>query len=292
MASEFRYSDKNPSHPVAYASFYAMHTRVETVLTDLDEDTARRLTAQIESDVKAMERLFNRFDDASPLAVVNARAAREAVETGDELFMALELCEAFRRGTDGYFDITTSTGAASGNAAGYMLDPSAHTVRFAREGIRLDLGGFAKGYALERVRRRVAEEGIVSGVLNFGNSSIAALGHHPYGEWWAIGVEHTKIRSAVAHEFRLHDSALSVSGRSPKGEYHIVNPLTGAAVAGEELVAVEGRSALVAEVLSTALYAAPKTQRAAIMRQYDGYAATELYCRESGSCEIRRIDCN
>lgn len=291
MASEFRYSDKNPSHPVAYACFHAMHTRMEAVLADVDETAARRLTEEIGAEVKALERLFNRFDDASPLAVINARAAREAVDAGDELFMALELCEAFRKGTGGYFDITTSTGSG-GKTSGYALDPSAHTVRFTREGIMLDMGGFAKGYALERVRRRVADAGITCGVLNFGNSSIAALGHHPYGEWWPIGVEHTKMRSVMAHEFHLCDRALSISGRSPEGEYHIVNPLTGATVAGEELIAVEGRSALVAEVLSTALYAAPKALRAAIVGQYEGYAATELYCREGGSCEIRRINCD
>lgn len=290
MASEFRYSDKNPCHPVAYAGFYAMHTHMETVFADVDEKRARELAADIEAEVKALERLFNRFDDTSPLAVINARGAREAVAVDDEMFMALELCEAFRRGTGGYFDIATSTsaGAAEGTVS-YLLDPAAHTVRLTREGVQLDMGGFAKGYALEKARRRAEEAGVESGVLNFGNSSVAALGHHPYGEWWSIGVEHTRIQSAAAHEFRLRDSALSVSGRSPRGEYHIVNPMTGAAVAGEELVTVEGRSALVAEVLSTALYAAPKSKREAVMAQYEGYTALELYCRDGGGCEIYRI---
>lgn len=289
MASEFRYSDKNPCHPVAYASFYAMHTRIETVFADVDEKRARELNESIETEVKALERLFNRFDDTSPLAVVNARGAREAVAVDDELFMALELCETFRRGTGGYFDITASTDATATGTASYILDPAAHTVRLTHEGVRLDLGGFAKGYALEKARRRAAEAGVTSGVLNFGNSSVAALGHHPYGEWWPIGVEHTKIRSAIAHEFRLRDGALSISGRSTRGEYHIINPMTGAAVAGEELISVEGRSALVAEILSTALFAAPKSKREAVTAQYEGYTASELRCRDGGGCEIYRI---
>lgn len=289
MASEFRYSDKNPDHPVAYAGFYAMHTRIETVVTDIDEERARELADSIEAEVKSLERLFNRFDDTSPLAVVNARGAREAVAVDDELFMALELCEAFRRGTGGYFDIATSTSAAAAGRTSCILDPAAHTVRLAGDDVRLDLGGFAKGYALERAQRLAVDAGVENGVLNFGNSSVAALGRHPYGEWWSIGVEHTKIQSVAAHEFRLRDSALSVSGRSPRGEYHIVNPMTGAAVAGDELIAVEGRSALVAEVLSTALYAAPRAKREAVMAQYEGYAALELWCRDGGGCEIYRI---
>jgi len=266
-----------------------MHTRIETVMTDIGEERARELAGNIENEVRSLERLFNRFDDASPLAVVNARGAQEAVEVGDELFMALELCEAFRRSTGGYFDIATSTSTAAAGMASCILDPATHTVRLTRSDVRLDMGGFAKGYALERARRLAADAGVRNGVLNFGNSSVAALGRHPYGEWWSIGVEHTKIQSAAAHEFRLRDSALSVSGRSARGEYHIVNPMTGAAVAGDGLITVEGRSALVAEVLSTALYAAPRPKRETIMAQYEGYTALELYCRDGGGCDIYRI---
>jgi thiamine biosynthesis lipoprotein ApbE len=93
----------------------------------------------------------------------------------------------------------------------------------------------------------------------------------------------------MAHDVHLCDNAMSVSGRTPRGEYHIINPHTGGTVAGEELILVEGRSALVAEVLSTALYAAPRAERAEIMKSYDGYRATELYCRAGGTTEAREL---
>jgi thiamine biosynthesis lipoprotein len=151
------------------------------------------------------------------------------------------------------------------------------------------LGGFAKGYAAESVRRIFEREGVKQAVINFGNSSIVAMGHHPYGEWWPIGVEHRKVRSAVAREVRLKDSAMSMSGQAENDEYHIVNPMTGDYAMGEELILVEGRSALVAEVLSTALYAAPRNMRKTIMAQYEGYVASEIYCRADGSTECREI---
>ena len=44
-----------------------------------------------------------------------------------------------------------------------------------------------------------------------------------------------------------------------------------------------------AEVLSTALYAAPRNRRNAIMAQYEGYVASEIYCRADGSTECREI---
>ncbi|MBO5400009.1 MAG: FAD:protein FMN transferase [Alistipes sp.] len=284
---EFRFSDKNPLHPISLFSFDAMHTRIEVLLTGIGESAGRSLAERVEQECRQMEHRFNCHDLKSPLAVVNSLAAERKVEVDDELFMALELCEVFRRGTAGYFDIATDSARAGERS--YQLDAKAHTVSLSREGIRLDMGGFAKGFALERIRKMLAEEGVETALMNFGNSSVAALGHHPYGEWWAVGVEHTKVRGSMAYEVHLDGGAMSVSGRSTDGRYHIVNPATGGTVAAEELILVEGRSALVVEVLSTALYAAPRAQRGAIIGQYDGYRATEIYCRAGGGVELREI---
>ena len=264
-----------------------MHTRIEMVAVGQQECAGRELAQQLEAEVKAMERRFNRFDSRSPLAVLNTRAATQEVEVDDELFLALELCEAFRRGTAGYFDVATDT-SVKGQVS-YMLNPDKHTVRYTSSGVALDMGGFAKGFALERVRKMVTDAGVESAVINFGNSSVAAIGHHPYGEWWPVGVEHTRVSGVMVREVHLCDSAMSVSGRTPSGEYHIVNPHTGAKVAQDEMIVVEGRSPLVAEILSTALYAAPRPERGVILRQFEGYMATEVYCGQGGA-ECRKIE--
>ena len=290
--AEISYSRKNPDYPIVYASFGAMHTRVELLAVGLGEEQGRGLMAEAEREVKRLERLFNRFDSRSPLAVVNMTAIGQSVKVDDELFMALELCEVFRRATAGYFDVTAADdGVETGcdGSGGYALDGKEHSVRILREGARIDLGGFAKGYAAESVRRIFEQADVRQAVINFGNSSIVAMGHHPYGEWWPIGIEHRKVKSAVAREVKLKDGAMSVSGRAESGEYHIIDPMTGNRAVGEELIVVEGRSALVAEMLSTALYAAPRNRRAAIMAQYDGYVASEIYCRADGTTECREI---
>lgn len=290
--AEISYSRKNPDYPIVYASFGAMHTRVELLAVGLGEEEGRGLMAEAEREVKRLERLFNRFDSRSPLAVVNMTAIGQSVKVDDELFMALELCEVFRRATAGYFDVTAAddgVDAVSDGSGGYALDGKEHSVRILREGARIDLGGFAKGYAAESVRRIFEQAEVRQAVINFGNSSIVAMGHHPYGEWWPIGIEHRKVKSAVAREVKLKDGAMSVSGRAESGDYHIIDPMTGNRAVGEELIVVEGRSALVAEMLSTALYAAPRNRRAAIMAQYEGYVASEIYCRADGTTECREI---
>lgn len=290
--AEISYSRKNPDYPIVYATFGAMHTRVELLAVGLDEEQGRGLMAEAEREVKRLERLFNRFDSRSPLAVVNMTAIEQSVKVDDELFMALELCEVFRRATAGYFDVTAAddgVDVVSDGSGGYALDGKEHSVRILREGARIDLGGFAKGYAAESVRRIFEQADVRQAVINFGNSSIVAMGHHPYGEWWPIGIEHRKVKSVVAREVKLKDGAMSVSGRAESGDYHIIDPMTGNRAVGEELIVVEGRSALVAEMLSTALYAAPRNRRAAIMAQYEGYVASEIYCRADGTTECREI---
>ena len=289
--AQFRYSDKNPLHPISFFEFDAMHTRIEVLLTGLSCEQGESLAQEVERRVLDMERRFNRFDVKSPLSVLNARAAAESVEVDDELFMALELCEVFRVATRGYFSVAAGVAGMAGVAQGvpYELDGAKHCVKCA-EGVRLDMGGFAKGFALEQVLKLVRESGAAAGLLNFGNSSVAAIGHHPYGEWWSVGVENQVRRGEMAFEVHLCDSAMSVSGRAPSGEYHIVNPHTGARIAQDEMILVEGRSPLVAEVLSTALYAAPRSERGAILKQFEGYSATEIFCSKSGGVERRKIE--
>ena len=287
MAAGFRYSDKNALHPISFVELDAMHTHIELLLTGLKREQGERFAQEAEQRIKDMERRFNRHDMKSPLAVVNSRAAAEQVGVDDELFMALELCEVFRVATNGYFSVATNTVGVE--RVPYILDGVTHSVKFSVDGVQLDMGGFAKGFALDQVLKLSRESGAASALLNFGNSSVAAVGHHPYGEWWAVGVENIVQRGTLAYEAHLCDGAMSVSGRTPAGEYHIVDPHTGLKVVQDGVIVVEGRSALVAEVLSTALYAAPQSERKNIMQQFEGYVAMEIVCHKGGGVEKRVI---
>ena len=102
MAFEFEHSAKNPLHPVSYLKMRAMHSRLEIVWTGQQEISAQDLAQKIHESMLSMEREFNRFSEKSPLSVINLKASREDVCIGEDLFMALELCEAFRRGTRAY----------------------------------------------------------------------------------------------------------------------------------------------------------------------------------------------
>ena len=275
---EFVYSTKNPSVPTAYSRLDAMHTRCEILLPFLEEASARNLVDSVWDLVREADRRYNRFLPGSALSEVNRKASGEAVVVDEELFMVLQLCETFRKATGGFFDV--SAGSRVPDRV-LVMDASAHTVRFSRPGMRLDLGGFVKGFVLEKAVRMVAEAA-GSALLSFGGSSVAAVGKHPLGAPWPVSVAHGYYADRTAHTFPLEDAALSVSGKDPHGRGHIVDPVTGNTLEKEGLVAVTGPSAMVTEVLSTALWVAPAERRGEMLAAFDGYRAWEILCRTDG----------
>lgn len=275
---EFIYSTRNPSVPTAYSRLDAMHTQCEILLPFLPEDEARALVDSVWERVREADRRYNRFLPGSVLAEVNRKAAGEAVPVDEELFMILQLCETFRKATSGYFDVTAGSRVPD---RAVLLDASAHTVRFSRPGMGLDLGGFVKGFVLEQVVREVSARA-ESALLSFGGSSVAAVGRHPLDAPWPVAVAHSYYPNRTAHTFQLEGGALSVSGKDPHGRGHIIDPATGNTLEKGGLVAVTGPSAMVTEVLSTALWVAPAERRGDILAAFDGYRASEVRCLTDG----------
>ena len=282
---EFTYSTRNPSVPVAYSRLDAMHTSCEVLLPFLPEADARALVEGIWDLVQETDRRYNRFRAGSALSEVNRRAGTESVEVDEELFLILQLCETFRKATGGFFDISAGSRVPDRSV---VLDAAAHSVRFSRPGMWLDLGGFVKGYVLEQAVRKVTAVTDCA-LLSFGGSSTAAVGGHPLGEPWPVAVAHTYYPGRTAHTFALKDEALSVSGKGSRGRGHIVDPVTGNTLEREGLVAVTGPSALVTEVLSTALWVAPAQRRGEILAAFDGYRASEIRCLTDGQALILNV---
>ena len=218
----------------AGAASIVMGTRLELVICGLQEEASRRLWNAIITRFAELEKVFNRFDPESGVSVWNSgrheNAARELVE-------AIQLCGIYKERTGGVFDI-------------------------AHAGL-LDFGGFAKGYALKWAGTFLRAEGAGCAFVNFGNSSILAIGEHPGGGGWKVSLPNPWTGLAV-DEFSLTDTALSVSGNSPKYVGHIVNPLTGQKDISRKMSSVVCRDPLDAEILSTAAIAATPAQSEAI----------------------------
>jgi thiamine biosynthesis lipoprotein len=287
---EFVFSRKNPEAPVAYASFEAMHTVLEMVLVLPDDLLAKQIAEQVYRLIKELDGLFNRFDANSEIGMFNSRKKQICPISDKRVYMLLDYCEAYRKRTLGYFDITVQSRYESEHpATPYLLDERTRTISFGNSHTQLDLGGIAKGYALEEIRQLLASYSIGRALVNFGNSSVLAIGTHPYGAYWPVAVELVAQSGVSACNFELADNALSVSGLPPQKKRHIKNPLTNEYVAAKELIAVKGKSPMAAEALSTALYAAHGSDCPRIMDNYGGYEAYAIISGKGTETKMIKI---
>jgi thiamine biosynthesis lipoprotein len=170
-----------------------------------------------------------------------------------ELFDLLVTAKEYSSLTDGAFDITyASVGylydfrrhvrpdeahiRAALPAVNYehvLLDPARHTVRFTQKGVRIDLGGIAKGYAVDRGIEVLQKAGITHGYVSAGGDS-RVLGDR-FGKPWVVGIrDPQKGEGEVIARVPLVDAAISTSGDYERyfdedgvRYHHIIDPHTG-----------------------------------------------------------------
>ncbi len=213
----------------------------------------------------------------SDVVRVNVHAAAHAEPVDPEVFACLARARALSDATDGAFDVTVlpllrAWGAYPGLAylpsgrvdavgwGGLLLDPVQQAVRFRRAGMGIDLGGIAKGFALDRARAAVVAAGARDAILDLGGN-LALVGAGPAGGW-RIAVRDPADPDASLGVLALDaDQAVSTSGnyerdfategwRTPS---HVFDPRTGRPVRGGLAVTVWAPDATTADALSTAL---------------------------------------
>ncbi len=271
--------------PVTLAC-HAMATRFEVVLHG---DNAAALRAAGEEALRMVEQLegqLSLFRPSSEIAHLNTRAAREPVRVTPGLFALLQQAQKLHDESSGAFDITIAPlmrcwGFMGGDGRMprpeevaearvkvgmglVQLGPEDFTVRFAREGVMLDLGAIGKGYAVERAAEVLREAGVTSALLHGGTSTVQAIGQPPGEECWKIAIETPSPSSdtppTLLATVPLKDEALSVSGVwgnsfqvGGRTFGHIIDPRTGEPALGTVLAAVVLPSATETDALSTAL---------------------------------------
>jgi thiamine biosynthesis lipoprotein len=115
-----------------------------------------------------------------------------------------------------------------------ILNARERTIQFDRPGVELDLGGVAKGYAVDRVVTLLKRHGIERALINSGGSTLYGLGAPPGSEGWEVKIRDPIDPRKTAATVCLRNRALSVSGSDEKffeaggvRYSHVMNPRTG-----------------------------------------------------------------
>lgn len=193
--------------------------------------------------LKAIENKMNRFDPRSEISFINRVADVAPVIVSDDVFACLKLARKVSDITNGAFDITLSGGYKN-----IILDESKKTVRFLNPGIKINLDGIAKGFAVEETKRLLFKMGVKNGMINM-TSSIAVAGGS-----WKIGVKNPLKENDLLEVISLNtQEALSTSGNYEQGN-HILDPKTQKPVNSIISLTIWGQDAGFLDGLSTGLF--------------------------------------
>lgn len=270
--------------PDARADWFAreeaiMGTRIAVELWHDDPAAAGAAIDAVMAEMRRIDGLMSTYKPDSQVSRVNRDAAAGPVAVDPELADLIARALEFSALSGGAFDITyASVGylydyrehrhpsdaeiAAALPAVNWrhvVVDREASTVRFLRPDVRIDLGGIAKGHAVDRCAAILGARGIRHASVTAGGDS--RLVGDRRGRPWVIGIRHPDDRERVIARIPLEDAAISTSGDYERffdeggvRYHHIIDPKTGKSPHGVRSVTVIGPDATLTEGLTKSVF--------------------------------------
>ncbi|NLY10828.1 MAG: FAD:protein FMN transferase [Firmicutes bacterium] len=238
------------------------------------------IVEQAFNEIKRVEELFSRFLPASDVYKINVNAGKW-VGVSPEVIEVIEIGLKISGITNGAFDVTIgSLVTLWGFGTGDYRVPSEEELEqallkidynkiqinkktnevFIPEGFVIDLGGVAKGYAVDRATGVLKTNGIKHGMVNAGGD-IVTIGPKVDGSLWRVGVQDPINTTEILLVIPMKDSAIVTSGDYQRffiednvRYHHIIDPRTGYPAKGLTSVTVVAPSATEADLYSTAIF--------------------------------------
>jgi len=254
-------------------------TEVSVYLWHDDEVLGRQLVEDVFAEFVRIDELMSTYKDSSVISRVNREAASHPVAAGAELYSLVQRSLDISLLTRGAFDITydsvgqfydfrarkrpdDDTIARELERIDYryvLMDDDAETIAFAEPGVRINLGGIAKGYAVECAVAILRAHGVRNAIVTAGGDT-RLLGDRR-GQPWIVGVRDPRREGEVAVRIPLQDEAVSTSGDYERyfdeegvRYHHIIRPDTGRPADSVHSATIVGPDAVITDALSTSVF--------------------------------------
>ncbi len=237
-----------------------MSTRFRVVLLHSDQSYAQQAAAAAFAELDRIEGRLSRFVEDSDVSRINRLAIGHSTTVHPDTFDCLCIADRIRRETGGIFDVAYASTDRGGQIAGVPSDRFHLDVRRLRvtalvSGLRLDLGGIGKGFALDRLSALMKDWDLDAALWAAGTSTWLARGVPPNHSGWQLMIG----SDSRPEPFVLTRGAISASGTAVR-ESHLVDPRTGQAASPYCRVWVAAPTAAVADALSTAFFLMTDTE--------------------------------
>lgn len=224
---------------------------------------------------------------SSDISRINCLRPGQSARVGPWSMECLLLARRLYDETGGAFDVSLGTGLQS-----LELDPAGSAAIVHAPGVRLDLGGIGKGYALDRAAEMLEDWEITRALLHAGFSSVLALEAPPGREGWPMTISLPAAQSArVIERFQARRAAWGASGIRKKD--HILDPRTRKPVAARAAAWASGGLAPLAAVAAVAgIAASPCAAADALSTAFMIMTPDEIagFCRRHPGVEARILE--
>lgn len=261
---------------------FAMDTYITYSVVSDDEGLAKQGLDAIEKAFIEIDEMTNRFSADSQIFAVNAAAGREPVKVDEHLFSMVQTALTWSDKTDGAFNLLIGsvmnlwgferenpevpTREAIEKALLHtdytkiVLDEDASTIFLPEEGMIMDAGGVAKGYATDFAVLKLKELGIENALINAGGN-VYTMGKKEDGSVWRVGIQDPRDSQGLSGILQVSDKALVSSGdyqryfeKDGVRYHHILDPKTGFPARLCTGTTIVMDSATIADILSTTTF--------------------------------------
>lgn len=253
---------------------------ISVVADEEDELWANNCIDAAVAEIRRIEELLTTFNSRSQTNLINEYAGIHPVQVNEEVFRIIQRSKRISDLTQGAFDITYGsvdkklwnfdqhmTALPDAKTAKRMvrlinynniiLDEINFTVFLKEKGMRIGFGGIGKGYAAERAKYILKENGVESGIVN-ASGDLITWGLQPDGNPWTIGIADPDNTHHPFSYMNITDMAVATSGNYEKfimiggKKYsHTIDPKTGLPVQGIKSVTIISPNAEIADAMAT-----------------------------------------
>jgi len=257
-----------------------MGNRFEISVVSDDVLWAEERINEAVAEIQRIEKLFTTFDGSSQTNLINLNAGIQPVKVNKEVYELIARSLKISDLTQGAFDITygsldkrfwnfdinmtslpdPATAKKTVRLINYknvILDPKQQTVFLKEKGMRIGFGGIGKGYAADRAKHVLQQQGAKSGIVNAAGDLIT-WGMQPTGLPWTIGIADPNSKHHPFSYLNVSNMAVATSGNYEKyaiidrKKYsHTIDPKTGFPVSGIKSVTIICPSAELADAMAT-----------------------------------------
>jgi FAD:protein FMN transferase len=260
-----------------------------------------------------VDRLMSNYRDDSELSRINRDAAYNSIAVSDPMFSVLDAAQRISERSGGAFDVTVgplvrlwgfhdkraheptaAELAAVGPLVGYrnlLIDRDRHTIRFARSGVEIDLGGIAKGFAVELAANVLRRHG-VHGFIDAGGNQFL-LGVPPGKRVWSAGIVNPDDAKQLLGVIETPETSVSTSANSANfltingHTYgHILDPRSLMPSTAALSVTILSRDATLADAMSKAAFVLGPSAGLALVDSMPGMSGAIAYRKSDGGIGV------